>query len=168
MCVSARRGGGQAMQRTASNRGRSEGLAEQLANLDRLGGKGLKERWGKLYGAQPPSGLSPSLLVRAIAYRVQEKALGGLKPSTRRLLQRIATDANARRATLSTSQGRVKAGAVLLREWHGTTHQVTVLADGVRFRGKRYRSLSQVARMITGSRWSGPLFFGLRRTGKGA
>jgi len=154
--------------RTASNCGQLEGLARQLADLGRLDGKGLKERWLKLYGAQPPRGISPSLLVRAIAYRVQEKALGGLKPSTRRLLQRIATDANARRATLSTSQGRVKAGAVLLREWHGTTHQVTVLADGVRFRGKRYRSLSQVARMITGSRWSGPLFFGLRRTGKGA
>ena len=156
------------MQRTASNRGQPEGLAKQLANLDRLDGKGLKERWGKLYGAQPPRGLSRSLLVRVIAYRLQEKALGGLKPSSHRLLQRIATDANAHRATLSTSQSRVKAGAVLLREWHGVTHQVTVLADGVHFRGKRYRSLSQVARMITGSRWSGPLFFGLRRAGRGA
>ena len=106
--------------------------------------------------------------MRGIAYRLQEKALGGLKPSTRRLLQRIATDAHERRATLSTSAPRLKPGAVLLREWHGTTHQVSVLADGVRFRGKRYRSLSQVARVITGSRWSGPLFFGLRRAGKGA
>src|SRR5262249_23092538 len=156
------------MQRTASNPGQPEGLAKQLADLDRLDEKGLNERWRKLYGAQPPPGISPALLVRAIAYRLQEKTRGRLKPSTRRLLQRIATDANEPRATLSTSAANLKPGAVLLREWHGTTHQVTVLADSVRFRGQRYRSLSQVARMITGSRWSGPLFFGLRRAGKGA
>jgi hypothetical protein len=156
------------MQRTASKRGQPEGLAKQLADLDGLDGKGLRERWRKLYGAQPPPGLNPALLVQAIAHRLQEKTLGGLKPSTRRLLQRIAMDAKARRATLATSTPRLKPGAVLLREWHGVTHQVTVLADGVRFRGKYYRSLSQVARMITGSRWSGPLFFGLRRAGKGA
>ena len=156
------------MQRTTSNPGQPERLAKQFADLDIIDGKGLNERWRKLYGAQPPPGISRALLVRAIAYRLQEKTLGGLKPSTRRLLQRIATDASERRATLSTSAPKLKPGAVLLREWHGTSHQVTVLADGVRFRGKRYRSLSQVARMITGSRWSGPLFFGLRRAGKGA
>ena len=155
------------MQPRTSDPGQPEGLAKQLTDLGLLDGKGLNERWRKLYG-QPPPGISQALLVRAIAYRLQEKTLGGLKPSTRRLLQRIATDANQRRATLSTSAPNLKPGAVLLREWHGTTHQVTVLADGVRFRGKRYRSLSQIARMITGSRWSGPLFFGLRRAGKGA
>jgi len=154
------------MRPTTSNRGQPEGLAKQLADLDRLDGKGLKERWRKLYGADPPPRLSPTLLVRAIAHRLQERTLGGLKPSTRRLLQRIATDVNARRATLAASAPRLNPGAVLLREWHGVTHQVTVLADGVRFRGKQYRSLSQVARMITGTRWSGPLFFGLKSAAK--
>ena len=106
------------------------------------------------------------MLVQAIAYRLQEKAFGGLKPTTRRLLQRVATEGAARRATNTTSAHRVRPGVVLLREWHGATHQVTVLTDGVRFRGQRYRSLSAVARAITGSRWSGPLFFGLKSTAK--
>ncbi len=104
----------------------------------------------------------------AIAYRLQEKTLGGLKPSTRRRLQRVATDAAAGRAGNTASERRIKPGVVLLREWHGVTHQVTVLADGVRLRGQRYRSLSQVARVITGARWSGPRFFGLKSAGKGA
>ena len=120
------------MRRTTSNRGQPEALAKQLADLDRLDGKGLKERWLGLYGAQPSPRLSSSLLVRALAYRLQEKALGGLKPSTRRLLRRVATDSSTGQATLSTSASIVKPGAVLLREWHGVTHQVTVLADGVR------------------------------------
>ena len=70
---------------------------------------------------------------------------------------------NARaRLPIGPLQTRLKAGTVLVREWHGTTHRVTVLDDGFRFGGKRYRSLSEVARTITGSRWSGPLFFGLK------
>src|SRR5262249_26338837 len=100
------------MQRTASNPGQPEGLAKQFADLDRLDEKGLKERWRKLSGVQPPPGSTRALLVRAIAYRLQEKTLRGLKPSPRRLLQRIATDANERRATLSTSAANLKPGAV--------------------------------------------------------
>jgi Protein of unknown function (DUF2924) len=88
-------------------------------------------------------------------------AFGGLKPSTRRLLQRIAEDARPRSSS-ATPTRKLSAGAVLIREWQGTSHQVTVLEDGVLFRGKRHRSLSEVARKITGNRWSGPLFFGLK------
>jgi hypothetical protein len=143
------------------------GLAEQLTQLGGLDGESLKQRWRSLCGAEPPPRVSRSLLRQAIAYRLQENALGGLKRSTLRLLQQVATDGDAGRAANSASQRRLKPGAVLLREWHGNTHQVTVLADGVRFRGQRYRSLSQVARVITGTRWSGPLFFGLRSATKG-
>jgi hypothetical protein len=142
------------------------GLAEQLANLDGLDGERLKQRWRNLYGTEPPLRVGRSLLRQAIGYRLQENALGGLKPSTRRLLQQVATDADAGRA-ITASERKLKPGAVLLREWHGNTHQVTVVEDGVRFRGQRYRSLSQVARVITGARWSGPLFFGLKSTAKG-
>ena len=143
------------------------GLETQLASLSGLDGESLEKRWRAVYGTAPPPGISPSLLVRAIAYRLQEKTLGGLKPSTRRLLQRIATDAATDQTTNTESARRLKPGAVLLREWHGVTHQVTVLEDGVRFRGQHYRSLSEVERVITGARWSGP-FFGLKRVGRGA
>jgi hypothetical protein len=122
----------------------------------------LRERWRTLYGTEPPRRISEDLLRRAIAYRLQERALGGLKPSTRRLLQRVAEDARPRRSTSAKPVPRLRAGAVLIREWRGTNHQVTVLEDGVLFHGKRHRSLSEVARKITGNRWSGPLFFGLK------
>ena len=71
-----------------------------------------------------------------------------------------------RQAAPTPEKIRVNAGTVLIREWHGTKHQVTVLKDGFLFRAKRFRSLSQIARAITGSRWSGPLFFGLKAARK--
>ncbi|MGA2412308.1 MAG: DUF2924 domain-containing protein, partial [Candidatus Binataceae bacterium] len=105
--------------------------------------------------------------IQGIAYRLQEKALGGLKPATVRLLARIADAAAARRqAAPETATIRLSAGTVLIREWRGAKHQVTVLNDGFLFRAKRFRSLSQIARAITGSRWSGPLFFGLKAARK--
>ena len=103
------------------------------------------------------------LLIQALAYRMQEKTLGGLKPATRRLLASVADDATARRTTMHVARERkIKPGTTLLREWHGGQHRLTILEDGVQFGGERYRSLSEVARKITGSRWSGPLFFGLK------
>ncbi len=139
-----------------------DGLSEEVAGLPALSPERLKERWRTLYGVEPPPRISKDLLRRAIAYRLQETALGGLKPATRRLLQRVAEDGRPRRATSATPARRLGPGAVLIREWQGTSHQVTVLEDGVLFRGKRHRSLSEVARKITGNRWSGPLFFGLK------
>jgi DUF2924 family protein len=138
-----------------------DGLSEELAGLPALDPERLKERWRTLYGTEPPPRISEDLLRRAIAYRLQERALRGLKPSTRRLLQRIAEDARSRPSSAAPTR-KLSAGAVLIREWRGTSHQVTVLEDGVLFRGKRHRSLSEVARKITGNRWSGPLFFGLK------
>ena len=122
----------------------------------------LRERWKALYGTEPPPRASRDLLTRAVAYRLQERVLGGLSASTRRLLEQIANNAAARRPTRTTPQRKLHPGAILLRHWGGVQHQVTVLQSGVQFRGKQYRSLSQVARIITGSRWSGPLFFGLK------
>jgi len=86
---------------------------------------------------------------------------------TLRLLERIADDAAARRqVSIAPEKIRVSAGTVLIREWHGTKHQVTVARDGFLYRGKRFHSLLQIARTITGSRWSGPLFFGLKSSRK--
>ena len=127
----------------------------------------LRKQWQSLVGAAPPPKLRSSLLVQGIAYRLQEKALGGLKPATVRLLERIADDASARReASPTPAKIHISTGTVLVREWHGTKHQVTALKDGFFYRAKRFRSLSQIARAITGNRWSGPLFFGLKSARK--
>jgi hypothetical protein len=98
-------------------------------------------------------------MIRAVAYKMQERVYGGLSASTRRAL----ADKSPTATTVAPPEARP--GTVLLREWHGVTHQVTVLEGGVLYRGKRHRSLSEVARLITGSRWSGPTFFGLNAKG---
>jgi hypothetical protein len=135
----------------------AEGLASALASLPSLDRDALKEHWCKLYGREPPANVSRALLIRAVAYRMQENALGGLKPQTRRLLTRPLEE-----GPIAPVPARLAPGTRLVRAWQGETHQVIVLDDGVLFGSKRYRSLSEVARIITGSRWSGPRFFGLK------
>jgi len=122
----------------------------------------LRQRWKTLYGTEKPPRASHDLLTRAVAYRLQERVLGGLSASTRRLLERIADAAAEHRPMRLKPQCKLHPGAILLRHWGGVQHQVTVLQSGVQFRGQQYRSLSEVARIITGTRWSGPLFFGLK------
>jgi hypothetical protein len=137
-------------------------LVREIEELQEAASANLKERWRALYRSEPPRRISRDLLIRALAYRIQEKALGGLKPSTRRLLTRVAADASARRPIQVAPEPSLKPGTVLLREWHGTQHQVIVREDGIVFNGKQYKSLSRVAYRITGTKWSGPLFFGLK------
>src|ERR1700693_2104117 len=141
-----------------------ETLASEIASLSKLGIDELRERWKSMFAKAPSRDISRSFLTRAIAYRLQEKAFTGLKPSTRRGLAELAHD-GANESSLAAVRSRsVRPGAVLVREWRGISHQVSVLEKGFSFRGKRYRSLSEVARQITGTRWSGPLFFGLKRS----
>ena len=128
----------------------SEKLANELTGLQRLSGENLNQQFKLMYRADPPSRMRRPLL------------MGGLKPATRRLLASIADDATARRTMHVPRERKIKPGTTLLREWHGVQHRLTVLENGVQFGGERYRSLSEVARKITGSRWSGPLFFGLK------
>lgn len=137
-------------------------LVREMDEMQEATSANLKQRWRALYGSEPPPHISRELLIRALAYRIQEKALGGLKPSTRRLLTKVAADASARRPIEVAPEPSIKPGTVLLREWHGTQHQVIVREDSIVFNGKRYKSLSQVAYRITGTKWSGPLFFGLK------
>jgi len=137
----------------------SRRLADELAELGGLDLSELKQRWRTLYGTEAPLRIGRALLLYAVAYRLQEKALGGLKSSTRRLLERAAHDGYDRQQA---APHEARPGTVLIREWHGSSYRVTVLEDGVVHRGTRYRSLSEVARKITGTRWSGPRFFGLR------
>jgi hypothetical protein len=137
-------------------------LAASLDQLSELQPDELVEQWRGLSRAEPPNRLRSPLMISALAYRLQERAFGGLKAATRRQLQQIAGDAEARRPIAIKSKRLVKPGAVLVREWHGTRHQVTALKDGFMFQGRRFQSLSKIASEITGTRWSGPLFFGLK------
>ena len=140
-----------------------ETIALELASLATLPVHELKKQWRSYFRCEPPLRVSRELLTRAIAYKIQEYAFGGLKPATKKLLLRLGDDAREGRPLRLTAAPPVSPGTVLMREWQGTTHEVGVLNDGLVYKGKRYRSLSEVARLITGARWSGPLFFGLRR-----
>jgi Protein of unknown function (DUF2924) len=138
-----------------------EELARGITRLLALDVPALRQRWAALFGDDPAPNLGRALLLRAIAYRLQEKALAGLKPSTQRVLDRVA-DGGSKVAHKGFPKRRASAGTVLIREWRGVRHRVTVLDNEVVYRDRRYKSLSEVARAITGSRWSGPLFFGLK------
>jgi DUF2924 family protein len=140
----------------------AEKISAEIAALAALGINDLKSRWRDLYDTEPPPRISRELLTRAIAYRSQEKVFGGLAPATCRLLERVAADLSSHRTRQSVTR-KAAPGTLLIREWQGKAHQVTVLDLGVVYRSKRYGSLSEVARLITGTRWSGPLFFGLRK-----
>jgi hypothetical protein len=141
----------------------TERIEAEIAILPTLGARQLDERWRELFSADRPPRLYGPLLLGVLAYRLQERALGGIKPATRRLLRQVAGLRSERRSLDALTKTRLKAGAVLLREWHGTTHRVTVVGNGYEYFGKRFRSLSEIARQITGSRWSGPRFFGLKQ-----
>ena len=160
MCVTARAEGGQHMKRKISVT--PSALAGEIEALQDATSADLKHRWRALYGAEPPRRISRELLIRALAYRIQEQALGRVKPSTHRLLAKVAADASAHRSIQVTPEPTLKPGTVLLREWRGAQHQVIVREGGMVFQGKQYKSLSQVAYRITGAKWSGPRFFGLK------
>jgi Protein of unknown function (DUF2924) len=140
----------------------AEKMAREIAALTKLTVKALKGRWRDLYGTEPPPRISPQLLTQAIAYRLQVRAFGGLKLTTRRLLDRVAEGPTSSPRPALPAR-KVSTGTLLVREWRGVAHQITVLDSGVLYKGQRHSSLSEVARLITGSRWSGPLFFGLRK-----
>jgi len=145
---------------------KSEQLTQELKELETLGDDELKNRWRKLYGTPPPPKIHRSLLVAAVAHRMQEKVFGALKASVRRQLIQAANHPATLRPSPNYPSLRPRAGTVLLRDWGGVTHRATLLEDGILFRNQRYKSLSEVARLITGARWSGPRFFGLKSAAK--
>src|SRR5215470_16785051 len=138
-----------------------EAIRLRLASLKSASIAELKQQWLAHYSSAPPHRISRELLTRAVAYRIQEQIYGGLKPSTRKLLLRLANDSRSGRP-LRPEPAAGAPGAILMREWHGVTHEVRVLDRGVLYQRKRYRSLSEVAKQITGAHWNGPQFFGLR------
>ena len=139
-------------------------LDERLAALGGLGLDQLRGEWRRLHRrAAPPARLSRDLLLRSIAHRLQEDALGGLRPAAERRLASLARGVAKGEPAAAPAAVRLKPGTTLVREWHGRTHTVLVLADGFEHQGRRYASLTRLARSITGAHWSGPRFFGLRR-----
>jgi hypothetical protein len=124
---------------------------------------GLVEMWVQDHGRQPPKGISRRLLEYSAGYQAQVKAFGGLKPAVKHKLQRLGTSKTE--PTLATLAPRVQnalpPGTRLVREWHGHVHTVDVVDDGYLYDRKIYKSISKIARVITGARWSGPRFFGL-------
>jgi len=135
---------------------------EALARLPELNLGELRQQWRTLYKAEASTHLSRELLVRAIAYRMQEVASGGLRPGRQRQLRQIAQQFKETGAANIPPRLELKPGTRLVREWRGRTHEVLVLDGGFSWQNTRYRSLSALARKITGTAWSGPLFFGLK------
>lgn len=129
-----------------------------LGSLVKARRRHLVNQWRTLYRCEPPPKIPSCWLRMAVAFRLQERARGPLKPALQRVLLQHGTTANSPPRASST---KLAPGTVLVREWQGVNHTVTVLAKGVSYEGKLYRSLTAVADAITGAHWSGPEFFGL-------
>jgi hypothetical protein len=141
--------------------GRHQELStEALSRLPTLDLGELRELWCHLYKTETAPRLSRELLVRAVAYRMQEVASGGPRLELQRRLRKIALE--LQQTGRVRIRPRLKSGTRLMREWRGQIHEVLVLDNGFSWQGAHYRSLSAIARHITGTAWSGPLFFGLR------
>ena len=135
--------------------------AELEAEIDRIRSLPIDEvraLWRQTFRSSPPSALGKDMLGRMICYHIQEKALGGLSRASRRLLD----DVGSGQPAIELARRRIKPGTVLVREYQGERHSVVVSSDGFVWRKETYASLSTIARLITGTSWNGPKFFGLR------
>jgi hypothetical protein len=135
---------------------------EALARLPELELSELRQQWRALNKSEASPHLSRELLLRAVAYRMQEVARGGLRPPRQRQLRQVAQQFKQTGAAYTLPRPELKPGTRLIREWQGRTYDVLVLDDGFSWQNTHYRSLSALARKITGTAWSGPLFFGLK------
>lgn len=147
-----------------------EKIDDEIARLRDLDVKALRAQWHNVVGHAAPPHLPRHLLLRMVAYRLQADRLGDLDPHSKRALDGAGSPEKARQnaTILAESQTELKAGTILGREWNGQMHRVSVLADGFAYDGKTYSSLSKIAFAITGTRWNGPKFFGLRDKSTGS
>jgi hypothetical protein len=137
-------------------------LAVEIARLRKLDGDILRARWQNEFRRRPPVHLVRHLLFRMLAYRLQANRFGDLDGGTRRLLDGAVSPEAAGKRAMEKGRKIVRPGTMLAREWNGQMHKVTTLAEGFAWNGKTYPSLSKIAFVITGTRWNGPRFFGLR------
>jgi len=149
--------------RPGDDKARDATVLARLATLKSLSVNELKGEWRSLFGVDAPNNSRPFLELR-LGHRIQELAYGGPSRETVRLLDALADELRGkpgRKAMIGDSR-RPVAGTRLVREWNGAEHTVTVLRDGFEFEGRKYKSLSAIARAITGTRWNGWRFFGIR------
>ena len=132
----------------------------QLATLPQLLAGQLKEEWARRMGAPAPN-ISPDLMRLGLGYELQKRRLGGLSRESQRLLRQNAKASSPKPEATTSDARKLTPGTRLVRDWHGEGHTVTVLENGFEHNGKTYRSLTAVAKAITGSHWNGPRFFGL-------
>jgi hypothetical protein len=137
-------------------------VSEILKTLPEMSKAALCQQWQECFIKPAPEGIRKELMVRMLAYRIQEQAFGGLSPKIRRRLDHMAAAISKSPDTAIANMTRANPGTQLIRSWQGKTHTVTIEESGYQYLGRRYRSLSEIARHITGTQWSGPLFFGLK------
>ena len=137
--------------------------AARLDLLPKLGKTDLHNLWRELFQTQPPEKLRRDLLIPILGYRLQELDFRSLKPDAKRRLFESVQALNTNRNAGSFAETSIKPGTRLVRQWQGKTHIVHADERGFEYKGSRYDSLSEIARLITGTRWSGPLFFGLKQ-----
>jgi hypothetical protein len=140
-------------------------LAAELAALTRMDGEALRTEWRRLYRRQSPPKLSRDLLELVVAWKLQELVLGGLGSGAERQLAELAEMLTSRSDLPRVRRVSLKPGARIVRHWGGQSHEVAVAENGFLWRGRIWKSLSAIARELTGTRWSGPRFFGLDKGG---
>jgi hypothetical protein len=139
-------------------------ISDRLLTLPHLQKTALFQLWRELFNTDPQAGMRKELLVQFLAYRLQEKEFGELSDRSHRRLSELADSIGASIRSV-TQKLEIKPGTRLIRQWKEQVHVVNVEEGNYEYRGARYESLSQIARLITGTRWSGPLFFGLKDRG---
>lgn len=145
----------------------TDALSAEIARLSDLPIGDLRARWRTVFRKDPPPTLSRNLLFRTLAYRLQADPFGDLDAESRRILDSVKLDSRGDTlkdvvAGFRRPDWRLQPGTVVSREWKGRMHRVTITADGFNWEGKTYKSLTQIACDITGTRWNGPRFFGFR------
>jgi hypothetical protein len=143
----------------------AESLEAEIAQLPDLGLKQLRARWLAYYGRPAPRFFRSKLLIRAIAYQMRVEVYGGLSEATKRRLREIAAAARGASGDADRMTPRIKPGTQLIRSYRDLVHSVLVMEEGFEWQGRRYESLSAIATAITGTRWNGWTFFGLKRSG---
>ena len=140
----------------------TDSILAQLGNLKTMPVADLKQKWRDLFDREPPA-YNRRFLEHRLAYRIQELTYGGLKPETVERLEAMAKGLEGRLSKRGRIENRPIAGTRLLREWRGIEHTVTVRDSDFEYQGRPYQSLSAIARVITGTRWNGLVFFGLKK-----
>lgn len=142
----------------------AKSMVAQIADLERMPLSKLREKWEALFNTRPPVTANSRQLIVRLAYRIQELVYGGLSAEARDRLEQLAESRmGANRKHMSRVTNRPIPGTRFVREWNGEQYEVTVLERGFEYRGRTYQSLTAVATAITGTKWNGPEFFGLRR-----